>query len=127
MERSSTKHGSQRDQELKQETQDLERGAPQRPHIEEWREVEPAGDIPADRQPRDPQAEDIALRSELARILSRGDFPAGRDTLLARLSDADAPAELIARLSRATSDQPFGSVHEVMVVLGINEPEHRPR
>ena len=72
-------------------------------------------------------AEDIALRSELARVLSRGDFPADRDTLLGRLSEADAPAGLVARLARVTADRPFASAHEVMVALGINEPERRPR
>lgn len=130
MERRSTKHGPQRDDQLKHELQSMERGAPQRPHIEEWREVEPVGDVPvAGRQPagQHQAAEDIALRSELARVLSRGDFPADRDTLLGRLSEADAPAELVARLARVTADQPFASAHEVMVALGINEPERRPR
>ncbi len=42
MERQSTKHGPVRDEELKRETEVLEHGAPRRPHIEEWREVEPA-------------------------------------------------------------------------------------
>jgi hypothetical protein len=130
MERRSTKHGPQLDDELKHESQSLERGAPQRPHVEEWREVEPAGDVPvAERhQPGHDQAvEDIALRSELARVLSRSDFPADRDTLLDRLSDADASAELVARLARVTADQPFGSAHDVMVALGINDPERRTR
>lgn len=126
MERSSTKHGPARDEQLKHETEGMSRGTPQRPHVEEWREVEPAGDIPAaERAAQHPGAQDIALRSELARLLSRGDFPAGRDTLLTRLSDADAPAELIARLTRLTSERPFSSVHQVMVALGINDPEHR--
>lgn len=70
---------------------------------------------------------EITLRSELARVLSRGDFPAERDTLLARLHDADVPAELTTRLARLTSDRPFGSVHELMVALGINAPENRAR
>jgi hypothetical protein len=99
MERRSTKHGPQRDDQLKYELQSMERGAPRRPHVEEWREVEPAGDVPvAGRQPpgHHQAAEDIALRSELARVLSRGDFPADRDTLLGRLSEADAPAGLVA-------------------------------
>jgi hypothetical protein len=130
MERRSTKHGPQRDDQLKHESQSMERGAPQRPHVEEWREVEPAGDVPVAERRRpghDQAAGDIALRSELARILSRGDFPADRDTLLDRLSDADAPAELVARLTRVTVDRPFASAHEVMVALGINEPERRAR
>ncbi len=130
MERRSTKHGPQLDDQLKYESQGMERGAPQRSHVEEWREVEPAGDIPvAGRQlPGQNQAAgDIALRSELARVLSRSDFPADRDTLLGRLSDADASGELVARLARVTVNRPFASAHEVMVALDINEPERRVR
>lgn len=44
-----------------------------------------------------------------------------------RLSEADAPAGLVARLARITADPPFASTHEVMVAFGINEPERRPR
>jgi hypothetical protein len=128
MERESTKHGPARDEHLKHETQGIERGAPKRPHIEEWREVEPAGNLPEAARPgTGPDATDIALRSELARVLSRADFPADRDALLARLADADAPAELTARLARVTSDRPFASAHDVMVTLGINAPEQRRR
>ena len=107
MERSSAKHGPARDEQLKHQAEDMGRGVP---GLEEYG-----------------SAQDIVLRSELARLLSRGDFPAERDTLLARLADADAPAELVARLARVTSDRPFASVHDVMVALGINEPEHRAR
>ena len=102
MERESTKHGPQLDDELKHESEGMVRGVPQRPHIEEWREVEPTGNIPVPgRQlPGDDQAAaDIRLRSELARVLSRSDFPASRDTLLGRLSDTDVPAELMASLN----------------------------
>jgi hypothetical protein len=48
-------------------------------------------------------------------------------TLLGRLSDADVPAELIARLAHMAVGGPFASVHEVMTALGINEPERRTR
>ena len=47
MERRSTKHGPARDEQLKHETEAMKRGTPQRPHVEEWREAEPAGRIPA--------------------------------------------------------------------------------
>jgi len=74
-------------------------------------------------EPRD--REEIALRSELARVLSRADFPAERDTLLARLEEADVPAELTVRLARVSSDRPFASVREVLLALGLNAPEKR--
>jgi hypothetical protein len=130
MERESTKHGPLQDEELKHETQAMERSvSAQRPHVEEWREVEPAGDIPAARRQGaepDAEAEAITLRSELARVLTSDDFPAGRDGLLARLEDADVPGALTAAVARLDPGRRFASAHEVMVALGINAPEHSP-
>jgi hypothetical protein len=130
MERESTKHGPLQDEQLKHETQAMERGASaQRPHVEEWREVEPAGDIPVARRQGaepDPEADAIMLRSELARVLTNDDFPARRDALLARLEDTDVPAMLTAAVSRLDPHQRFASAHEVMVALGVNAPEHSP-
>ena len=131
MERESTKHGPIQDDELKHETEALEHGQPRRPHIEEWREVEPSGDIPAvERQapgPDDAEAEDIALRSELARLLTKDEFPADRDALRDRLADKDASAALIGRVAGLDPGRDFASAHEVMVALGINAPEPRPQ
>jgi hypothetical protein len=128
MERESTKHGPVHDEELKHETEPLERSASaQRPHVEEWREVEPADEVPVERPPGpgpDPQA--VMLRSELARVLTNADFPAGRDALLARLEDADVPAELTAGVARLGQDRRFANAHEVMVALGVNAPERSP-
>ena len=130
MERQSTKHGPIRDEQLKHETEPLEHGEPRRPHVEEWREVEPAGDIPVvERQVAeadDQEAGDITLRSELARLLTSDEFPVGRDELLAVLADKDAPAALIDRITGLDPGQRFASAHQVMVALGINAPEHRP-
>jgi len=129
MERESTKHGPLQDDELKHEIRPLQQGGPRRPHIEEWREVEPAGDIPiAERQapePDDAEAQDIALRSELARLMTSDEFPASREELLGRLEGKDAPAALVGRVARLSADQRFTSAHDVMVALGINAPEHR--
>jgi Protein of unknown function (DUF2795) len=130
MERESTKHGPIQDEELKHETESLERSTShQRPHVEEWREVEPVGEIPVARRQGNepaPEAEAITLRSELARVLTNADFPAGRDALLAKLEDADAPAGLTARVAGLSQDRRFASAHEVMVALGINAPERSP-
>jgi hypothetical protein len=126
MERESTKHGPMQDDQLKHETDAMERGAPQRPHSEEWREVEPAGDVPAGRaELADSRDEEIELRSELARLLTQDDFPARRDDLVARLEDADAHAALIGRVAGLAGDQSFANAHEVMVALGINALENR--
>src|SRR5581483_4085615 len=126
MERESTKHGPRHDEDLKRGTEPMERSqSAQRPHIEESR-VEPAGDSPVVHRQGPESAQDaeaIELRSELAGLLTADDFPAGRDTLLARLADAGSPAALTGRLSRLDPGRRFASAHEVMVALGINAPE----
>ena len=59
--------------------------------------------------------------------MTSDEFPAGRDEVVARLEDKDAPALLIGRVARLGADQRFTSAHEVMVALGINAPEHRQK
>jgi hypothetical protein len=125
MERSSSKHGPRQDEQLKHETEPLERGTPQRPHVEEWRQVEPAEDLPAERVPGGAD-HDIELRAELARVLTRDVFPAGQDELASRLADTDVPSELVTRVAELPRRR-FADVHEVMVALGINAPEQRDR
>lgn len=132
MERGNTKHGPVHDEEMAHETEGMARGAPQRPHGEEWRETEPVEDaVPPLRRgdganPR-PDSRDIELRSELARLLTKDLFPADRDALLARLEDADAPADLSQRVATLPAGQRYASRHDVMVALGIASPETRER
>jgi hypothetical protein len=128
MERGNTKHGPLQDDNLAHETQGMVRGAPKRPHTEEWREVEPldgadpSAEQPDGRAPR-PAGRDFRLRNELARILTRADFPAGRDELCDCLTAADAPQDLTDRVSALPADQQFRDVHHVLEALGINSPE----
>ena len=122
----STKHGPIQDDQLKHETEPIERGAPQRAHVEEWREVEPVEQVPAGRpETIGPAEQDIELRTELARVLTRDDFPAAPEELAARLADAAGPAALIDRVAALPPGEQFSSAHEVMVALGINAPEQR--
>ena len=130
MERGNTKHGPLQDDKLARQTQGMVRGAPQRAHLEEWREVEPmdGADPSADRPDgaaSRPGGRDIQLRNELARILTRADFPADRDELCDCLSTADASQELTERVSALPDDQQFRDVHHVLAALGINSPETR--
>jgi hypothetical protein len=130
MERGNTKHGPIQDEQLAHEAEGMVRGTPQRPHAEEWREVEPLDGAdpepfrPDGGQPR-PSGRDVDLRSELARVLTRDMFPADRDDLLGRLADADASPDLHDRVSQLASGIRFGSAHDVFAALGINSPEHR--
>jgi hypothetical protein len=130
MERGNTKHGPLHDEEMAHETESMLRGAPQRAHAEEWREVEPLdGADPVVARPEgarpQPAGRDIELRSELARTLTRDAFPADRDALRGRLADADASSDLIARVADLPAGHQFGDVHEVLEALGINSPETR--
>ena len=130
MERGNTKHGPAHDQEMARETQGLVHGDAHRAHAEEWREPEPASEgFPPVRRgdganPR-PQGRDFELRNELARVLTRDSFPAGRDAVLARLRDSDAPQDLTERVSALPGDARFDTPRDVLVALGINSPETR--
>ena len=130
MERGNTKHGPLQDDKLARETQGMVRGTPQRPHVEEWREVEPldGADPTADRPDgaaSGPAGRDIRQRNELARILTRADFPADRDELCDCLRVADASQDLTDRVSALPADRQFRDVHHVLEALGINSPETR--
>lgn len=126
MERGNAKHGAVRDEEMARETEAMVRGAPQRPHTEQWRETEPLDDGgPAAERPR-PRASlnrDMELRSELARIMTRDAFPVGRDTLADMLADAGAPADLAERVLQLPAERDFTSVHEILEALGLSSPE----
>ena len=128
MERGNTKHGPVHDQEMAHETEGMVRGSPQRAHGEEWRETEPVdGALPPLRRgdganPR-PEGRDIELRSELARVMTKDWFPAGKDAIVARLNDTDAPPDLAERVAALPAGRRFDSPHDLMAALGINSPE----
>jgi hypothetical protein len=130
MERGNTKHGALQDDKLVRQTQGMVRGAPQRPHVEEWREVEPMdGADPAAVRPDvaigGQAGRDIELRNELARILTRDVFPVARDELCDRLEAADASQDLTERVAMLPADDPFRDVHQILESLGINSPATR--
>jgi hypothetical protein len=124
MERGNTKHGRVHDQEMALETAGMVRGSAHRAHGAEWRETEPVeGAVPPLRRPDGAAGRDIELRSELARVMTRDLFPAGRDALLAHLTAADAPPDLADRVAALPRGGRYGSPHDLMAALGINSPE----
>jgi hypothetical protein len=128
MERRSTKHGPLRDQQMAHETEAMVRGAPKPSHIEEWRQTEPVEGVRVRRDPDTSPAsadEDIELRSELARLLTRDVFPVDRAGLLDVFDDRGASDALMERVARIPAHQRFRNTHEVMLALGINAPEER--
>ena len=129
MERGNTKHGPLRDEQLAQETEGMVRGGPQTSHTEEWRQPEPVDD------PRELfEAEDAAiteeqaieLRSELARLLTRDEFPLTRHALLAVLDAKDASAPLVARVTALPGRPHYQSTHELIEALGLAHAEDEP-
>jgi hypothetical protein len=131
MERGNTKHGPQRDDELAHETEGLVRAEPQEGRSEEWREPEPVDDqrelFQADTTATLPEDEAIELRSELARQLTRGEFPLGRHDLLAILDQQGGSQALVARVSALPGRPRYHSTHEVLEALGLAHPEEDSR
>jgi hypothetical protein len=121
MERGNTKHGAQRDDELARETEDLVRAEPQVGYTEEWRETEPVDDPREDATLTEEQA--IELRSELARLLTRDEFPLTRHALLAILDAKDASAALVERVSALPGRPHYQSTHELIEALGLADAE----
>ena len=129
MERGNTKHGPVRDDELAHETEGMVRAEPTPSHTEEWREPEPVDD------PRElfeaesvalTEEEAIELRSELARLLTRDEFPLTRHALLAILDQKDASAALVERVSTLPGRPHYRSTHELLEALGLAHPEEEP-
>ena len=128
MERGSTKHGPLHDEQLARETESMVRESPQPARTEEWREPEPVDD------PRElfegdealTEQDEIELRSELARLLTRDEFPAGRDELLSILDEKGATEALITRVQRLPAGEQYGNTHAVLAAAGLSHPEQEP-
>jgi hypothetical protein len=123
MQGSSGTHGPQRDDALRRQTAD-ELRAGRVTRAEEWRDPEP----PADDEPDvtwalsgrlAPDADTIALRSDLARNLDRGSFPATGANLADELSARQAPQRLIDLVNRLPQDQKFDDLTSVLHALGL--------
>jgi hypothetical protein len=123
MERGNTKHGPLRDEELAQETEGMIRSDSQPAHTEEWRQPEPVDDPRELFEGETVTEDDIELRSELARTLTRDEFPATREELLAILDDKDASGALVERVSALPERQRYASTHEVLEALGLAQVE----
>ncbi len=121
MQRGSDRLSVHRDDEMKHELQGLLRsGHPTR--TEEWHDPEPfADDDPAVAYgPVTPGRGPTSLESvrlELARILSRGAFPAGPRELMRALDRRHAPDTLIEALERLPRQDRYGSVQELAEAL----------
>lgn len=135
MQRGSDRHGPRLDDELRRETEALERSGVQ-PHREEWRQPEPAaeGEPEASRTPRpvyrggtppglDPA--DVEARTELARHLDPAAFPADRAGLLRSAASNHAPDEVVETIEALPDGVRFETMQEVWTALG-GGAEERP-
>ncbi len=127
MQRGSDHLSPHRDDEAKRELQGrLRSGHPTR--AEEWDDAEPGADddpelttrpVPPAGAPTPQEAEDEALRSDLARHLGRHSFPADRDALKRELMDQYAPDPLVEVVRRLPKEGgTYANVQEVMAALG---------
>ena len=69
----------------------------------------------------------IELRSELARLLTRDEFPVDRDGLLAILDDKGATPALVALVRRRLPDgKRYHSTRELLEAVGLAHVEEDP-
>ena len=125
MERGSDKVTPRVDEELEQETQGLQQGAPVDSRAEDFRKQEEG----AEGQPAPdarPEVETSAeVRGEVARYLEPSAFPADREALLVAAEEQHAGDAVIGLLERLPEDRTFQNVEEVWEALG-GEPD-QPR
>jgi hypothetical protein len=125
MERGNTKHGPLRDDELARDTQDMVRADAQPGRVQEGREPEPLDDprelFEADTTLTEEEA--IELRSELARLLTRDEFPLTRHALLAILDEKGASPALADRVSTLPGRPHYQSTHDLLEALSLAHPE----
>lgn len=131
----SDKHGPVQDENLKRETEDLER-AGREPRVDESREQEPAGDdqTEPDLEPGVTQtggspvgmdAADVQWRSELAQNLEHRVFPAVREQLMESARDNNAPDYIVGTLQGLPAGREFQNVQEVWEALGGHTESER--
>ena len=119
MERGSDKHTPLVDDQLKKDTEPLERGRSMATRVEESREAEPG----ASRRTQ-PDVPDEELRSRIARWLHRVDYPADRGRLIDEARRNNAPPGVLDALERLPDGRIFETVQQIWVALG-GEPEER--
>ena len=126
-ERGSVQHSPRVDDELEHETRSMVQGAAVEARSQEARtqegpadgEPEPDARIAGDRPSKSPMlaAADVELRSELARHLQPGRFPASRPEVLAMAQELHAPDPVIELLNRLPEGR-YDTIGEVWLALG---------
>ncbi|TFV80215.1 DUF2795 domain-containing protein [Blastococcus sp. CT_GayMR20] len=68
---------------------------------------------------------DIDRRAALAEVLGKEVWPADRDTLVGKASEAHAPDAVLAQLRRLPEGQEFTNVQDVAEALGLGTEQKR--
>ena len=68
---------------------------------------------------------DIERRAALAEVLGKEVWPADRDTLVDKASEADAPDGVLAQLRSLPAGQEVANVQEVAQALGLGTEQQR--
>jgi Protein of unknown function (DUF2795) len=68
---------------------------------------------------------DIERRAALAEVLGKEVWPADRDTLVAKASEANAQDDVLAQLRRLPEGQEFTNVQQVAEALGLGTEQQR--
>ncbi len=130
MERASSKHGPQRDDEMEQETEDITHtGEPA--HPEEWLQTEPFNEpyrVPADQQPGTPAGitpSGVDARTDIAVYLPPHKLPADRAAILDYARQADAPDEVMDALGRLPGRRVYHTIGEIVRAIGIHTEDPR--
>ena len=132
MERASSKHGPQRDDEMEREDQEITHTAePQKGP--EWRQTEPFNEpqITPEEQmvgtPAGMNPSDVDARTDIAVYLQPHKLPADRRTILDSARQEGAPDEVMDALGRLPADTVFHTIGEVVRAIGIHTEEPRDR
>ncbi|MET9293482.1 DUF2795 domain-containing protein [Streptomyces sp. NPDC003077] len=131
------KTGPLRDDEAKRELQG-ELKANRSLRVEEAHELQPPGeDQPrAERSPETAMTggtppgmtgEDVQLRSEMARHLGPGTYPAKRSAVLRTLKQNNAPDRLLDLAEQLPEHRKYANVQEIVQALGRGTEDHRHR
>ncbi len=126
---SSGQTGPQQDEQLKHETQGMEK-AGHSTRAEEWRDPEPSGEDQPDVERGDPTelkedpdaamtASEVEARSRIGQHLQLSAFPGDRDRLVASALEFHAPDDVLETLRSLPGGQTFTDVQDVARQLGL--------
>ena len=128
MERGSSKHGPELDEQMEREDESILRTGQPSP-TEEWREPEPFDpehldqELPPDSEPAAPRGmtpAEVDLRSDIGRWLPPHKLPADRGALLEFLQHEGAPDEVADAVGRLPAGRTFATIGEIVRALGIH-------